>query len=86
MVGVEAAYGSGCLYIRKRVAGYITAEVCNCMYCGVQCYCAASIQWLSISGPLLFFVRLIPTLPLFDLSSLLEINMPRYFSTKEPTR
>lgn len=29
MVGVEAAYGSGCLYIRKRVAGYITAEVCN---------------------------------------------------------
>lgn len=36
MVGVEAAYGSGCLYIRKRVAGYITAEVCNCMYCGVQ--------------------------------------------------
>ncbi len=79
MVGVEAAYGSGCLYIRKRVAGYITAEVCNCMYCGVQCYCAASIQWLSISGPLLFFVRLIPTLPLFDLSSLLEIKYAEIF-------
>lgn len=24
----------------------ITAEVCNCMYCGVQCYYAASIEWL----------------------------------------
>lgn len=43
---------AGCTYSR-RVAGCITAEVClycNCMYCGVQCYCAASIQWLKYLG------------------------------------
>lgn len=52
---------AGCTYrlVCRRVAGCRPAEVClycNCMYCGVQCYCAASMQWLKFfSGPVLFF-------------------------------